>query len=51
MSYLIKAIGLRLVLAAIIHLVTVAVWIGRTTGWAVLGLFGWVARRQAQAGS
>jgi hypothetical protein len=40
MSYLFAAIGLRLVIAATIYLVTVAIWIGRITGWAALGLFG-----------
>lgn len=39
MGYLIAALGVRLVLAAVIYTGTVAVWVGNKRGWEALGLF------------
>ena len=39
MSYLIAAIGLRLVLAVVIYICTTAVWVNNARGWESLGVF------------
>ena len=39
MSYLVAALGLRLVLAGIIYLGTVSYWVTSTRGWESLGIF------------